>query len=153
MIVADEESAPGLKQGRNDARPLHDVGQPAKNPNRRIDQVKVTTYRLPRIVDVGVHVLDVHPGLIRDGARVGQRSLGQVQAHNSRGAATGKPNRVRPNVALQMHDLLTGKVAKTPNVEGKLRADGVGVREQAAQAAVVAGHMQVRAVIPVFLVV
>ena len=153
MIVADEESAPGFKQGRNDASPLHDVGQPAKNPNGRIDQVKVTTYRLPRVIDIGVHVLDVHPGLICDGARVSQRSLGQVQAHNSRGSATGKSNRVRPNVALQMHDLLAGKAAKAPNVEGKLRADGVGVREQATQTAIVAGHVQVRAVIPVFLIV
>ena len=52
-----------------------------------------------------------------------------------------------------MHDLFAGKVVKAPNVEGKLLADSVGVRKQAAQAAVVAGHVQVRAVIPVFLVV
>ena len=88
-----------------------------------------------------------------DAARVGKRTLGQIEANDARGPAARKPDRVRSNVALQVDDIFAGEITESFDILGQLSANGRRVLEKALVVAVVASHVQLGAVVPVLLIV
>ena len=60
---------------------------------------------MARVVHVRVNKLHVSARAVGDAARVGKRSLGQVEADDTRGPAARKADCVRSDVALQVDDI------------------------------------------------
>ena len=97
--------------------------------------------------------LHVSARAVGDAARVGKRSLGQVEADDTRGPAARKADCVRSDVALQVDDIFAGEIAETFDILGQFGANGCWVLEKALVVVLVASHVQLGAVVPVVFIV
>ena len=108
---------------------------------------------MARVVHVRVNELHVSACAFGDAARVGKRTLGQIEANDARGPAARKPDRVRSKVALQVDDIFAGEIAESFDILGEFGAYGGRVLEKVLVVVVVASHVQLGAVVPVLLIV
>ena len=58
VVIAQDEASARAQQTGHDARPEVDVGQPAQNTQRGVNQVEVPSHGFTGCVDVGLDQLD-----------------------------------------------------------------------------------------------
>ncbi len=117
MALTDEEASAGAEQVGDDLTPAVDVGQPAERADPGVDEVEPASLeRLGRRVELGDDELRLHAGSFGEEPRLLDRRLGEVEAGHAR-AETGERDRVRSDVALEVHAVQPRDVAEPGEVE------------------------------------
>lgn len=127
VALADEEAPAGLQQTRDDVRPARDVGDPADGADAGEDEVKGGGGEHGEgVVDGG---FDKGEAVAAGGGRqrgelagFGEGGCRKVEARDRGGAKAGEGERVRRDVALEVH----GAEACYVTEEGDVEADDIG---------------------------
>ena len=115
--LRDVEPAAGLDEPGDDPCPAADVGQPAEDAARRVDDVELVPETDRQLVHVRLDEARVEPEVRRQLARERDRGRREVDAGDLR--AEPRPRqRVEPEMALQVEQRLAGHVAEGRDLVG-----------------------------------
>ncbi len=117
VTFANEDESTGAQQVVDHLSPAAHIGQPAQGADAGEDEVEsLAAQGLDRGVHIGLDEVDFGTGLSGQCACLGQRLTGEVQARHVR-APSSQGDRVRADVALQVHSLESGDLPEQGNVE------------------------------------
>src|SRR2546430_9255806 len=115
MDLGDVKEAAGFDEMSRDLSPSVEVRQPTEHAAGRVHDVELSVEIVREVIDVGLNETRTQADILREGAGLGDRRGGEIDAGDAR-AQAGPAQGVEAEVALQVKQILSVDRSDLPHL-------------------------------------